>query len=170
MQLRNRRIALIALFTASAVVCYVVESFIPRPLPWVRFGFGNIVVLIGLYLLGFRASFLIALMKSLIGALIVGNLLSPAFLFSIAGSVSSVLVMALVLAIPRNPFSPFGISIIGAVSHNLAQLVIAALLFIGLREILFLFPVFIVISMITGSITGSIALFVLRPLSRIERW
>ncbi len=170
MRLRNRHIALIALFSASAVVCYVVESFIPHPLPWVRFGFGNIVVLIALYLLGFRTSFLIALMKSLIGALIVGNLLSPAFLFSIAGSISSVLVMALVLAIPRTPFSPFGISIIGAVSHNLAQLVIAALLFIGLREVLFLFPVFIVISMITGSITGFIALFVLRPLSRIERW
>jgi heptaprenyl diphosphate synthase len=76
--------------------------------------------------------------------------------------------MALLVSIPRNPFSPFGISIFGAVSHNLAQLMIAALLFIGLREILFLYPVFISISLVTGSITGFIALLVLRPLSQVE--
>jgi heptaprenyl diphosphate synthase len=167
MQSRSRHIALISLFSAAAVVFYVVESFIPRPLPWMRFGFGNIVVLISLYLMGFRISFLIALMKSVIGALIVGNLFTPAFLFSIGGSTLSVLIMALVIALPRNPFSPFGISIIGAVAHNLAQLIIATLLFVGLYEVLFLFPVFMAISIVTGSITGFVTLFVLRPLSRM---
>jgi heptaprenyl diphosphate synthase len=170
MQLRNRRIAAISLFSAAAVVLYVVESFIPRPLPWMRFGLANIVVLIGLYLFGFRTSFIIALMKTLLGALIIGNLFSPAFLFSIGGSMASILVMAMLLAIPHNPFSPFGISIIGAVSHNLAQLAIAAFLFIGLGEVLFLFPAFVIISIITGSMTGLGAVFILRPLSRIEGW
>lgn len=164
MPLRNSRLSLVALFSAAAVVCYVVESFIPHPLPWMRFGFGNVVVLIGLYLLGFRMAFLIALLKSLVGALIVGNLLSPAFLFSIGGSSVSVLIMALALAFPHNPLSPFGISIIGAVSHNLAQLGIAAMLFIGLPEVLFLFPAFVSISLVTGSITGFVALLVMARL------
>jgi heptaprenyl diphosphate synthase len=170
MQSRNRILAIAALFSSIAVVCYVIESFIPRPLPWFRFGFANIIVLISLYLLGFRISFTITLMKSLIGALIVGNLFSPVFLFSITGSISSVLIMSLLLSIPKQPFSPLGISIAGAVFHNLAQLAVASLLFVGLKELLFLFPAFLLISVISGSITGTIALFTLRPLSRIAVW
>ncbi len=167
MQSRNRTIALIGIFSAAAVVCYVIESFMPRPLPWMRFGFGNIVVLVSLYLLGFRTALFIAFAKSVIGALIVGSLFSPAFLFSLGGSTASVLIMALVIATPHNPFSPFGVSIIGAVAHNLAQLLLASFLFIGREEILFLFPVFIFTSLATGSVTGFITLIVLRPLSRI---
>lgn len=170
MQSRSRTIALIAVFSGVAVVCYVIESFIPRPLPWMRFGFGNIVVLISLYLLGFRISLLIALAKSVIGALIVGSLFSPAFLFSLAGSTASVLIMALVIATPNNPFSPFGVSIIGAVSHNLSQLLLAAFLFVGRSETLFLLPIFIFVSMATGSITGFVTLIVLRPLAGQAPW
>ena len=155
-----------SIFTASAVVIYVIETFIPRPLPWLRFGFSNIIVLIALYLLGFKPALLVAGLKSILGALIVGNLFTPAFLFSISGGIVSLSIMALLLSLFPLLFSPLGISIWGAAAHNLTQLLIASLLFIGRLEVLHLFPFFIILSVITGTITGIISLFALQKLKK----
>ncbi len=164
MQLRSKRIAEVSIFTASAVVIYVIETFIPRPLPWLRFGFSNIIVLIALYLLGFKPALLVTGLKSILGALIVGNLFTPAFLFSISGGIVSLSIMALLLSLFPYLFSPLGISIWGAAAHNLTQLLIASLLFIGRLEVLHLFPFFIILSVVTGTITGIISLLVLKEL------
>lgn len=169
MQLQSRKIAEISVFSASAVVIYVVESFIPRPLPWLRFGFGNIIVLITLYLLGFRIAFLVSALKSILGALIVGNLFTPAFLFSISGGIASLSVMAIVLSLFPSLFSPLGLSVWGAVTHNLTQLLIASLLFIRRVEVMHLFPLFIMLSVVTGTITGIISLIILKAIRRQSR-
>jgi len=166
MQLRSRRIAEIAIFSASAVVVYVFETFIPRPFPWMRFGFANIIILISLYLLGFRISLLVVVMKSVLGGMLVGNLFTPTFIFSISGGIISLITMALILAAVPRFFSPLGISIWGALAHNLTQLIVASLIFIGRFEILYLFPFFIILSVITGSITGIISLIVLRRIPK----
>lgn len=166
MQLRSKRIAEVSIFTASAVVIYVIETFIPRPLPWLRFGFSNIIVLIALYLLGFKPALLVAGLKSILGALILGNLFTPAFLFSISGGIVSLSIMALLLSLFPHLFSPLGISIWGAAAHNLIQLLIASLLFIGRLEVLHLFPFFIILAVVTGTITGIISLLVLKTLMR----
>lgn len=165
MQLQSRKIAEISIFSAAAVIIYVVETFIPRPLPWMRFGFGNIIVLLSLYLLGFRAGLIVAGLKSILGALVVGSLFTPSFLFSISGGLISLIVMALILAAIPRVFSPLGISLWGALTHNLTQLFIASLLFIGRVEVLHLLPFFIILSVITGSITGTISLLVLKRVS-----
>lgn len=166
MQLRSRKIAAISIFSASAVIIYAAETFIPKPLPWMRFGFGNIIVIICLYLLGFRSALVVTILKSTLGALIVGNLFSPSFIFSVSGGIASLAVMAFILKSVPRVFSPLGISVWGALTHNLVQLYIASLLFIGRIEVLHLFPIFIILSTITGTITGIITLLILRRTSK----
>jgi len=162
MQLQSRKITLVAIFSAIAVVIYVVESFIPRPLPWLRFGFGNIIVLIALYLFGFKISLFIGILKSFLGALIVGNLFTPAFLFSLSGGIVSVSVMAIILSLFPRLFSPLGLSVWGAAAHNSTQLLIASILLVGKVEVMYLLPFFILLSVITGTITGAISLVILK--------
>jgi len=166
MRLHNRKIAEIAIFSASAVIIYVLETFIPRPFPWMRFGFGNIIVLVTLYLLGFKCGLLVTAMKSILGGLIAGNLFTPAFLFSISGGITSLMAMALLLTIIPEIFSPLGISVAGAVIHNLAQLLVASFLFIGRIEVMHLFPLFIILSVVTGTITGIICLMTLNLIKK----
>jgi heptaprenyl diphosphate synthase len=166
MQLPGKKMALTSLFSASAVILYILETFIPKPMPWLRFGLGNIFILITLYSLGFRFALLVTLLKSIIGALVVGGLFTPAFLFSISGGLTSLCVMAIFLSLFPYLFSPIGISIWGAITHNLTQLLVASLLFIGKIEVLYLFPFFIILSIITGTITGIITLFSLKLLEK----
>ncbi|TET20552.1 MAG: Gx transporter family protein [Candidatus Cloacimonadota bacterium] len=165
MQLRSRNIALISILASLAVVIYVMETFIPRPLPWMRFGFGNIIVIIALYLLGFKFALLVALIKSCVGALIIGNLFTPAFLLSLSGGLLSVSIMGLMLSIASALFSPLGISLWGALTHNTAQLLIASFFLIRSRAVLNLFPIFLLLSVATGIVTGAISLAVLKHLS-----
>jgi heptaprenyl diphosphate synthase len=56
----------------------------------------------------------------------------------------------------RNSFSPAGISIIGGVTHNLAQLLISALL-LNTPAFLWYSPVLLLSGTVTGLINGLIA-------------
>jgi heptaprenyl diphosphate synthase len=168
MQSRNKKIAVCGLLSASAVILYVIESFIPHPLPWLRFGLGNIMVLIALYLLGLRGALLVSLLKSILGALIIGTLFTPSFIFSLSGSLVSVLVMGIFHVFLPGVFSPLGISLWGSLAHNNTQLLIASLLFIGKNEVLYLLPFFNILALIAGTITGIIALVVIVRLQKIH--
>jgi heptaprenyl diphosphate synthase len=170
MQLPSSKVSVISVFSALSVILYVFESFLPRPIPWMRFGLGNIIVLLCLYLYGFRVSLVVTVLKSIIGGLLVGNLFTPSFVFSISGSVSSLLVMAAILVVLPKIFSPLGISLAGAVTHNLVQLTVASFLFIGKREIFSLAPLFIILSVVSGTLTGIITLLLLRRVYRIYRF
>lgn len=165
MPLQSKKTALIAILSSAAVSIYIAESFIPRPMPWLRFGFGNIIVLITLYLLGFRTALLVSIIKSFIGALLTGNFLTPAFLFSISGAVISPVVMGFIFFLFPYNFSPLGLSIWGALAHNSTQLLIASLILIGRIEVLHLLPFFLILSVITGTLTGIISLLTLKTLT-----
>ncbi len=164
MLLHSKKVAIISVFSALAVAIYVIETFIPRPLPWLKFGFGNIIVLLTFYLLGFRFALLVTLLKSILGSLIIGNFFTPSFLFSISGGLVSLCVMAVPLFLFPHLFSPLGISILGAVSHNLTQLLTASFVFIGRIEVFHLTPIFLMLSLVTGTITGIVSLFILKAL------
>jgi len=164
MPLQSKKTALIAILCSAAVSIYVAETFIPKPIPWLRFGLGNIIVLITLYLLGFRTALFVSIIKSFIGALITGNFLTPAFLFSISGAIVSPVVMGFIFSLFPYNFSPLGLSIWGAVAHNSTQLLIASLMLIGRIEVLHLFPFFLILSVVTGTLTGIISLLTLRTL------
>ena len=74
--------------------------------------------------------------------------------FSFTGAIASF--FAMYISYRRNSFSPVGISIIGGVTHNLAQLLISALL-LNTPAFLWYSPVLLISGIITGLINGLIA-------------
>ncbi|HHE37284.1 MAG TPA: Gx transporter family protein [Candidatus Cloacimonetes bacterium] len=146
----------LAFFTAFAITIYVVENFIPKPLPFMKFGLANIVILILLFVYNFKNAFIVAVSKTLIGGFFSGTLLSPTTILSLSGSICSLLVMFLFLKTKIN-FSIIGISILGAVFHNLAQISIVRFLLIKEDSIFYLAPILILMGIITGIITGFLA-------------
>lgn len=74
--------------------------------------------------------------------------------FSLTGATASFL--AMYISYRRNSFSPTGISIIGGVTHNLAQLLISALL-LNTPAFLWYSPVLFLSGTVTGLINGLIA-------------
>jgi heptaprenyl diphosphate synthase len=149
------RIAFLSIFIAASIVVFVVESMYPTPIPGIRLGLANIFILLALLSYGIKEAFLIGMLKSILGSLILGRLFTPSFLFSLSGTAVSIMVMWLILK-SKMPFSLLGISIIGAEAHTMTQLILATSIFLPCISFLYISPIFIISSLITGSVVGII--------------
>lgn len=98
----------------------LIESLIPKPFPWIKLGFSNIAVLLGMKRLGAKAGIEINVLRIIIQSFMLGTFFTPNFFISFfAGSISAC-VMA--FAYKKNKFSITAISCLGAFIHNLSQL------------------------------------------------
>lgn len=121
-----KKTAQAAMLTALAMIFSYVEALIPISfgVPGVKLGLANLVALLGLYFLRPGEVLLISVTRILLSSFLFGNM--TALLYSLAGGLVS---FALMLSLKRvRGFSMTGVSIAGAVSHNVAQLAVAALL------------------------------------------
>ncbi|MCF7792456.1 MAG: Gx transporter family protein [Candidatus Cloacimonetes bacterium] len=146
----------LAFFTALAVTVFILESFIPKPMPFMKLGLANIIILMLLGSGNIKPGIIVAFTKSILGGLLAGTLFSPATLLSLSGTFFSLFLMIMLLKIPVN-FSILGISIAGAVGHNFGQMIIVRLVLIKENSIFYLTPVLIIMGIATGIITGYLA-------------
>ncbi len=140
-----------------------VEYAIPKPVPFMRLGLANLPVLLALYIaLSAGEYFLLVTLKVLTQALISGTLFSYVFLFSLAGSFSSAVVMWLLFrcghsrVTGRAAFSAVGISLGGALANNMAQIALSYFLLFG-GSTRYVAPVLLAVGIITATILGFFA-------------
>ena len=156
-----RRLTRIAVLSAGAVAAYVFESLLPMPIPFARIGLSNVFVVAALFGFGVREAFLVNLVRVLAGSLLMGLALSPAFIFSLAGSMSALAVMALMRWKAVPPFSVIGASAAGATASNLVQVLLFTALFAGWPVPVGLLGGFILLGVAVGFLTGLIAAAIL---------
>ena len=166
---KEESIVKLSILVSCACVLQVAESLFPHPLPGVRLGLANLITLIALVDMDFRSAIKIALLRTLISSLILGTFLTPSFVLSFAGSLTSTVMMALFYKLSISnfgvKFSLVGISVIGSLFHNLTQITLVFLLFIRNKGVLSLWPWLALSGVVMGVITGLIAVQVCR---RIE--
>ena len=155
----TQRFVLLSMLTAFGLVLFVFEAFLPI-LPWFRPGFGNVATILALMLFGFGDAVKVTLLRVVLGALILGRLFTPLFMFALAGGVASVCVMAFLFVYMKHIFGPVGISVLGAVVHNMVQLALAYFLFVKRTELGIFIPIFLLVGVVTGIITGLTAAFI----------
>ncbi len=154
---RNRKIARYAILLAISLSIWVLEEFVPRPVPWMKPGLSYVAVLVGMSILGPIMGGSIAISRSLLGSLILGKLLSPSFILSISGSVAASIVMILLFPLKNRLLTILGISVAGSFSHIVVQIAIAGALFYRTDIVLALLPVSTIWAVIAGAIVGLIA-------------
>lgn len=147
-------VAGMGMLLAFALILSYVESLIPFSfgIPGIKLGLANLAVVVGLYLIGTKEAFLIDFTRILLAGFLFGNLYS--ILYSMAGGIGSFLVMAVCKR--SNAFSVKGVSMAGGVSHNAAQLAVAALV-VETGSVLYYFPALLVAGLLTGFLIGVIA-------------
>lgn len=120
-----RHWARMGIFCALAMILSYVEVLLPIPLPvpGVKLGLANLVIIFLLYRYGAFEAALVSLARLLLSALLFGSAVSLLYAFS--GALCSFLLMLLLKRIRF--FSIVGVSIAGGVTHNLAQIAMAAL-------------------------------------------
>lgn len=150
----TRRLVYLSLLLAMATALHVLEGLFPIPLPFpgVKLGLANILTLLVLYLYDLRAAMTVAIARVLLGSLLGGTFFAPAFFLGLTGAVISTLIMALLVKRTKC-FSPLGISLCGAVSHNLGQLLMASFLLQN-QAIFFYLPILLLGAIPTGLVTG----------------
>lgn len=149
--MKTKKIALCGLFTALALILFVVEAQIPLPVPvpGIKLGLANIITVTALYLLGRKEACIILLVRIFLGSLYAGFSALP---YSLCGGICS---MAAVLLVRRllQKKQQWVTGVLGAVAHNLGQLAMAAVL-TQTPSILIYLPVLVLAGLATGVLTG----------------
>lgn len=161
-RMNTRRVSLVGVLVALALALHVLEAQIPSPLPWVRPGLANLMTLVALLALGWRAALLVTLLRVVIGSLLVGGFLGPGFLLSLAGGLASTAVMALMAPGAWRIWSPLAVSAAGALAHGAAQLLaLKAIRLLPAGDVSWLVPLVLVPALIAGLFTGLLGNLVL---------
>lgn len=159
----------IALLSAYALALHGFESLIPMPIPWLKAGLANIITITTFILFGFRAAMMVTLIRVTIASLFSGSFLGPGFILGMGGGISSIIGMGSVFYVMPGLFGPVGLSLIGALFHNISQLFIAYILFIQkIEPVLLITPILILIGTITGSVNGLVADLLIKGLKNSE--
>lgn len=124
-----------------AVCLGVVDSMIPRPVPFMKLGLANLPAVLSSVRLGFRRTFALNTTRALAVALLTGSLATPTFLLSLAGAVASALAMGASSRGYPWLLSLTGVSICGACASVWSQLGVASLVLPGLPLQSLLMPV-----------------------------
>ena len=150
----TKKMVFIGLLIAQAMVLNYVEGFIPIPLgiPGAKIGLANIVTVISLYTLAPKTTFFIVLGRTLLSTLLFGNV--SVFLYSFSGALLSFMVMALIYKKLKDKVSIPMLSIIGAIFHNVGQVLMASLIIQNPRLIVVYLPILIIIAIPTGLFVG----------------
>jgi heptaprenyl diphosphate synthase len=144
----------IALLGAFCLFLSTIEYMIPKPMPFMRLGIANLPLLLALDIFTFKAYLLLLMIKIFGQALVTGTLFSYIFLFSLAGSAASAFIMFGL----RRSFGPkrisfIGVSVAGAVTSNLMQILLARIFVFG-SVVKYIIPPFLAAGIITGIALG----------------
>ncbi len=167
------KIAFLSVMLALAIVLGYVESFIPTWIPGVRLGLANLVVLILLYSCPFYEAFIISILRVFIVALLRGTIFQMPFYMSLSGAICSYLIMCLSYLLFEKKFhliTIYGVSLLGAFVHSLAQVAVAAIFVEHGFTTFYYFPFIVLFSMASGLLTSFLAdrLLLSEPIKNIK--
>lgn len=149
--MKQKKIAYMGLFAAIAIIFGYVESLIPffAGIPGIKLGLANLSVLFILETYTWKEAALVSMVRILVIGFMFGNMFS--ILYSMAGATLSLTVMTLMKRF--SGFSILGVSVAGGVSHNIGQLIIAALI-VENTSLFYYAPVLLISGVITGILIG----------------
>ncbi|MDO5539255.1 MAG: Gx transporter family protein [Eubacteriales bacterium] len=170
MALKNRndrtlaeKAALYGVLTALAMILSYIEMLIPISIgvPGVKPGLANLVVFTALYMMKPIDAFVISIVRVILVGFTFGNL--SAMLYSLAGAVLSFFMMW--LCRKKNWLSRTGVSVVGGVSHNTGQLLVASVVLENAAVFVYL-PALLLAGMIMGALLGILGSLIMERLPK----
>lgn len=158
-----QEVAMYGVLAAVALIFGYVEALFPAPVPvpGVKLGLGNVVVLFALAAFGPRPGFAIMLVKVVVSALLFGN--PSVFMYSLAGALASFAAMWGLLHV--RALSLVGVSMAGGVCHMLGQDAVVAAALAPYMALAYL-PVLVVSGLLAGLATGYLCRLMARTAGR----
>lgn len=161
---RIKQLAILAMFAALSFGIYALETLIPNPIPipGIKLGLSNIIILIVLYRYGFKEASLVLTVRLLLSCLLFGTLLS--LLYSAVGGCLCLVIEGILNRFLKGK-AIFVASAFGALAHNAGQFLVALLVTRSLGVLVYI-PYLAIAGIITGFLTGLCAFFMLKKLPK----
>lgn len=155
-----RQVAGLGFLLSVGLILHWVENLIPSPfpLPGVKLGLANVVPFVLLLLGRPKEAIWVNLLRIFLGSFLGGNFLGISFYMSLAGGLSSLLGMMLLL---RKNRVPLGVSIGGALCHNGGQWGVA-LFWVRSWGLLWYLPFLLLFSLPAGIVVGYLGMLFIR--------
>ncbi len=149
--MKTKKLAVMALTTAVAMILSFVESQIPAfvAVPGVKVGLANIAVIFALYRMGWKEAAAVSLIRVVLVSLLFGNF--AALFYSLAGAVLSLAGMCLLKKTGK--FTEIIVSVAGGVLHNIGQIAMASIL-LETDVLRYYLPLLLLSGTIAGIVVG----------------
>ncbi len=153
MSVNTKKISVMGLFIAIALVLHLIERMLPIPfiVPGAKLGLANIITIVSLIVLGYKDTFLILFVRIILSSIFGGGV--SGFLYSISGGLLSLVMMMLLIKFANEKVSLIGVSVTGAFFHSLGQIIMAMVLFQNIRLLGYL-PIMLMTSIVSGIFIG----------------
>ena len=164
-----KKISRLSMLLALSVALNIIETFVPLfngIIPGLKLGLANIVILISLYIYGFKDTLLLSILRVLIVGILRTGLFSMSFFFSLSGAILSICMMFVAKKVSK--LSIIGISIVGSLSHTIGQILIAVI-FYNINMVYYM-ALSLILSIPTGIIIGFLAKEVKKTLDLAIKW
>lgn len=134
----TKRLTVMSFLIAVAMILSYVESRIPVfvAVPGVKMGLTNIASVFALYTLGAPYAVCVSVVRVFLSSLLFGNFVS--MLYSLGGAALALLSMVILKRF--NVFSAVGVSVVGAVMHNVGQIIVACIVMENAAISLYIVP------------------------------
>lgn len=162
--MKSKKIATYGLLIALAFILSYIESLfpVPVPVPGIKLGLANLVVIAALYSMGVKEAFALSVIRVILVGFTFGN--PSTMMFSLAGGIFSWFMMSLFMK--SKLFSLVGVSIIGGISHNVGQIV-TSILIVENTNIIYYLPFLLVAGIITGAVIGILGAMIVRRIKNM---
>ena len=163
MKISTKQITFLGMILVFAMMVSYIERLIPPlipTLPGIKLGLANIVVLILMYLRGYKTALCLNVLRVLLTGLLFTGVWGT--VYAMAGALLSFAAMSAFKA--SRCFGVVGVSVIGGACHNLGQICVAVLVMDSVK-LFYYFPVLLISGVITGALIGYLAGIVINRLN-----
>lgn len=165
MRVKTKKLVLIGVLASVAMILSYIELLLPpiySAVQGIKLGLANVAVIFALYSLDGKSAMLVSAIKVFLSALLFGSVTS--FIYSFSGAVLS---LAAMIPMKKSAlFSPVGVSVAGAVMHNVGQ-VLCAIVLLGTAEIGYYLIFLSISAVLSGVLVGLVsALLIKKPGAR----
>lgn len=163
---KTKKLALMALLTALALIVFIIEAQIPAPvpIPGVKLGLANVITLAAMLILGKKEAGAVLAVRIIMGAVFAGS--PSAILYSGVGGALAYAVMCLLVGRVAEK-RLWAVSALAAVAHNMGQLA-ACVLVVKTPSVFLYAPALIISGVITGLFTGLAAMYLVKALRKMK--
>ncbi len=157
----TKKLTTLSISVTIAMALSFLESQIPAfvAVPGVKVGLANIAIFFILYRFGVKEAAVVSGIRVLLLALLFGNFVS--LLYSASGAVLSLSVMALFKKL--GVFGEVGVSVLGGITHNIAQIGMACIV-LRSDAIIYYLPLLLFSGIVAGVAVGIVAAILIRKI------